>query len=215
MSLLFVRRTSCPSPLESGLEVELEVEIEVEVELDAEFDTASRFRLGGPAVAYGSAVNEESGCKRCRVGFNRGKPPLCTTDILSVARMSNPFHSLVRRTSCPSPLESELEVGLEVEIEVEVELDAEFVTVSRFRFGGPAVAYGSAVNEENGCKRKTVRYSISRCGLRCCVNGFAWRSESDRQRCYARHVPMADKRAQPSVYHEAHEEHDDYGKRSV
>ena len=30
---------------------------------------------------------------------------------------------------------------------------------------------------------------------------------SDRQRCYAWHVPKADKRAQPSVYHEEHEEH--------
>ena len=69
------------------------------------------------------------------------------TDILSVARMSNPSRSFVRRTSCPSPLEAGLEVGLEVEIEVEVELDAEFDTASRFRFGGPAVAYGSAVNE--------------------------------------------------------------------
>ena len=38
--VLFVRRTSCPSPLE------------------AQFDTASRLRFGGPAVAYGSAVNE-------------------------------------------------------------------------------------------------------------------------------------------------------------
>ena len=42
-NVLFVRRTSCPSPLE------------------ADFDTASRLRLGGPAVAYGSAVNEEGG----------------------------------------------------------------------------------------------------------------------------------------------------------
>ncbi|MEY4177618.1 MAG: hypothetical protein RLY70_1192, partial [Planctomycetota bacterium] len=58
------------------MEVGLEVEIEVEVELESEFDTASRFRFGGPAVAYGSAVNEESGCKRCRVGFDRGEPPL-------------------------------------------------------------------------------------------------------------------------------------------
>ena len=51
-----------------------------------------------------------------------------------------------------------MEVGLEVEVEidVEVELESGFDTVSRFRFGGPAVAYGSAVNEENGCKRKTV-----------------------------------------------------------
>ena len=51
-----------------------------------------------------------------------------------------------------------MEVGLEleIEVEVEVELESEFDTVSRFRFGGPAVAYGSAVNEENGCKRKTV-----------------------------------------------------------
>ena len=38
--VLLVRRTSCPSRLE------------------AEFDTASRLRFGGPAVAYGSAVNE-------------------------------------------------------------------------------------------------------------------------------------------------------------
>ena len=67
-SVLLVRRTSCPSPLE------------------AVFGTASRLRYGGPAVAYGSAVNEESGCRRCRLGFNCGRePPLCTTDILSVA----------------------------------------------------------------------------------------------------------------------------------
>ena len=65
--VLLVRRTSCPSPLE------------------AEFDTASRSRLGGPAVAYGSAVNEEGGFRRRRAGFDRGQPPLCTTDILSVA----------------------------------------------------------------------------------------------------------------------------------
>ena len=72
MPLLFVRRTSCPSPLES------------------EFDTASRLRLGGPAVAYGSAVNEETGGRRRRVGVDRGRdPPLCTTDILSVASTSN------------------------------------------------------------------------------------------------------------------------------
>ncbi len=38
--VLFVRRTSCPSPL------------------DAVFATASRLRFGGPAVDYGSAVNE-------------------------------------------------------------------------------------------------------------------------------------------------------------
>ena len=42
VNILFVRRTSCPSPLE------------------AEFGTALRLWLGGPAVAYGSAVNERS-----------------------------------------------------------------------------------------------------------------------------------------------------------
>ena len=68
----FVRRTSCPSPLES------------------EFDTVSRLRFGVPAVAYGSAVNEETGCRRRRVGVDRGRdPPLCPTDILSVASTSN------------------------------------------------------------------------------------------------------------------------------
>ncbi|MEY4180317.1 MAG: hypothetical protein RLY70_3891, partial [Planctomycetota bacterium] len=56
--------------------------------MEAEFNTDQRLRFGGPAVAYGSAVNEECGCKLCLVGFDRGEPPLCTTDILSVASMS-------------------------------------------------------------------------------------------------------------------------------
>ena len=75
VNLLFVRRTSCPSLLET------------------EFDTASRLRFGGPAVAYGSAVNEETGCKLASIVDSA---PLCTTDILSVASMSMTCSSAAR-----------------------------------------------------------------------------------------------------------------------
>ena len=93
-----------------------------------EIACVERIGAAGPAVACGSAVNEDGG-KRTRFLAERRKPPG------SGAKPCRPGAKNVCHASNPKPL---------------ARLQNEIACAERICAAGPAVAYGSAVNEDGG-----------------------------------------------------------------